>query len=161
MSVPSAKPQPPSERTAYQATFGVLDGEANLFNPQFLDDPALKKVVPPDFLAWYRTDEAQFFRNEILADSPELADPAVARKLYAGVLSRNDRAFTYLAQHGGKILLYHGWEDPAISPLIQIDLYNKAMAANGGVKKTYNDMRLFRIEERDPKGYRDNWKLFD
>jgi len=91
--------------TAYQATFGVLDGEANLFNPQFLDDPALKKVVPPDLLAWYRTDEAQFFRNEILADSPELADPAVARKLYAGVLSRNDRAFTYLAQHGGKILL--------------------------------------------------------
>jgi imidazolonepropionase-like amidohydrolase len=90
---------------AYQATFGVLDGEANLFDPQFLDDPALKKVVPPDLLAWYRTEEAQFFRNEILAEAPELADPAVARKIYAGVLIRNDRPFTYLAQHGGKILL--------------------------------------------------------
>jgi len=91
--------------TAYQATFGVLDGEGNLFDPQFLDDPALKKVVPPDLLAWYRTDEAQFFKREILAQAPELADPAVARKIYRGVVSRNERAFTYLAEHGGRLLL--------------------------------------------------------
>jgi imidazolonepropionase-like amidohydrolase len=90
---------------AYQATFGVIDGEASLFNPRFLDDPALKKVVPPDLLAWYRTEEAQFFRNEILSFAPELADPAVAEKSYAVVVGRMDRAFAYLAQHGGKILL--------------------------------------------------------
>lgn len=24
-----------------------------------------------------------------------------------------------------------------------------------------NDMRMFRVEERDPKGYRDNWALFE
>lgn len=90
---------------AYQATFGVIDGESNLFNPRFLDDPALKKVVPADLLAWYRTEEAQFFRNEILSFAPELADPAVAEKSYAGVIDRMDRAFGYLAQHGGKVLL--------------------------------------------------------
>ena len=90
---------------AYQATFGVIDGESNLFNPRFLDDPALKKVVTPDLLAWYRTEEAQFFRNEILSFAPELADPAVAEKSYAVVKDRMDRAFTYLARHGGKILL--------------------------------------------------------
>ena len=90
---------------AYQATFGVLDGLANLFDPQFLDDPALKKVVPPSLLDWYRTDEAQFFKKGLLADDPEMADPATARKIFEGVASRNERAFAYLAQHGGKILL--------------------------------------------------------
>jgi feruloyl esterase len=45
--------------------------------------------------------------------------------------------------HGGKIILYHGWNDPAITPLIQIKLYQDAVAANGGLDKTYSEMRLF------------------
>jgi len=90
---------------AYQATFGVLDGEANLFEPRFFDDPALKKVVPPALLAWYRTEEAQFFKKEFLDGSPELADPAVARKLYQDVATWNERPFTYLTQHGGRVVL--------------------------------------------------------
>jgi feruloyl esterase len=45
--------------------------------------------------------------------------------------------------HGGKIILYHGWEDPAITPLIQVKLYQDAVQANGGLDKTYSEMRLF------------------
>jgi imidazolonepropionase-like amidohydrolase len=90
---------------AYQATFGVLDGLADLFDPRFLDNPALKKVVPPSLLAWYRTEEAQSFRKELLADVPGLADPAVARTIFEEVSSRGDRAFAYLARKGGRILL--------------------------------------------------------
>jgi imidazolonepropionase-like amidohydrolase len=90
---------------AYQPTFGVLHGLASLFDPAFLDDPALKKVVPPSLLAWYRTDEAQFFKKELLTESPALANPAVARKAFGGGSSQGERAFAYLAQHGGKILL--------------------------------------------------------
>lgn len=94
-----------ASRAAYQPTFGVLKGLAALFDPQFLDDPALKKVVPPSLLAWYRTDEAQFFKKELLTESPELANPAVAQKAFGGGTSQAERAFAYLAQHGGKILL--------------------------------------------------------
>jgi len=90
---------------AYQATFGVLDGMSHLFDPKFLDDPALKKVVPPSLLAWYRTEEAQFFKQELLAEVPALADPAVAQRMFGGVVSRGERAFAYLAQKGGRILL--------------------------------------------------------
>jgi feruloyl esterase len=50
-----------------------------------------------------------------------------------------------LFAHGGKIILYHGWDDPAISPLIQIKLYEEAVKANGGVAKTYDSMRLFMV----------------
>jgi hypothetical protein len=90
---------------AYQPTFGVLDGLANLFDPHFLDDPALKKVAPPDLLAWYRTDEAQFFKKELLAEDPGLADPAAARSGIGRAVSRGERAFAYLAGRGGRILL--------------------------------------------------------
>jgi hypothetical protein len=90
---------------AYQPTFGVLNGLAGLFDPRFLDDPALKKVVPPSLLAWYRTEEAQFFKKELLTESPDLADPAVARRAFGGGTSQAERAFAYLAQRGGRILL--------------------------------------------------------
>jgi feruloyl esterase len=48
-----------------------------------------------------------------------------------------------LFDRGGKILLYHGWDDPAISALISIELYEQAVAANGGLGKTYGEIRLF------------------
>lgn len=47
--------------------------------------------------------------------------------------------------HGGKILMYHGWNDPAITPLAGIQLYQQAVAANGGLGKTYNEIRLFMV----------------
>jgi Amidohydrolase family len=90
---------------ALQPTFGALDGLANLFEPGFLDDPALQKVVPPQLLAWYRTEEAQFFKQEFLAEEPGFANPAVARRVFRPVVTRNERAVAYLAKHGGKILL--------------------------------------------------------
>jgi imidazolonepropionase-like amidohydrolase len=90
---------------AYQPTFGVMDGLANLFDPGFLDDPALKKIVPPALLAWYRTDEAQFFKNGLKAERPAFADPAVAREAFRGGAGQGERAVSYLAQHGARILL--------------------------------------------------------
>jgi feruloyl esterase len=48
-----------------------------------------------------------------------------------------------LFARGGKVLMYHGWSDPAISPLISIDYYEKALGANGGKAKTYDSIRLF------------------
>jgi feruloyl esterase len=39
---------------------------------------------------------------------------------------------------GGKLLLYHGWDDPGPSPLATIDYYERAVKANEGA-----DLRLF------------------
>jgi feruloyl esterase len=48
---------------------------------------------------------------------------------------------------GGKILMYHGWDDPAISPLISIKLFNDAVAANRGASRpgTNDAIRLFMV----------------
>jgi feruloyl esterase len=47
--------------------------------------------------------------------------------------------------HGGKIIMYHGWNDPNITPLAGIQLYQQAVAANGGLGKTYDEIRLFMV----------------
>ena len=90
---------------AIQPTFGVMDGLANLFDTGFLDGPDLKKVVPPALLAWYRTGEAQLFKKGLIAERPALADPAFARRAFEEGASQGERALSYLAQRGGRILL--------------------------------------------------------
>jgi feruloyl esterase len=45
--------------------------------------------------------------------------------------------------HGGKIVLYHGWADPAIAPGNTINYYNSVMATMGGKQETQEFLRLF------------------
>jgi feruloyl esterase len=50
-----------------------------------------------------------------------------------------------LFAHGGKLFMYHGWDDGSITPLQAIRYYNKAVEANGGRQKTYGSIRLFMV----------------
>ncbi len=45
--------------------------------------------------------------------------------------------------HNGKLLMYHGWSDPNISPLSTIEYYKSVVDTNGGEKKTSDSVRLF------------------
>ena len=44
---------------------------------------------------------------------------------------------------GGKLLMYHGWNDAAIAPQNTVNYYNSVVAAVGGSSKMTNSMRLF------------------
>jgi feruloyl esterase len=48
----------------------------------------------------------------------------------------------FFARHG-KLLMYHGWADPNISPLATIQYYKSVMDTMGGEKKTSDSVRLF------------------
>jgi len=45
-------------------------------------------------------------------------------------------------RHGGKLLQYHGWNDPGISPFNSIDYYNSVLKFMGGVDKVVGSYRL-------------------
>jgi len=61
-----------------------------------------------------------------------LDDAYKAAKLKtAGDLDANYANLRLFLAHGGKLILYHGWNDPAISPLSTIDYYEKVVAATG------------------------------
>jgi feruloyl esterase len=73
-------------------------------------------------------------------------DTARAAKLGANAIDAVDETkLAKLFARGGKLFMYHGWVDPAISPLISVDYYNKAVAANGGLAKADKSIRLFLV----------------
>jgi feruloyl esterase len=45
--------------------------------------------------------------------------------------------------HNGKVILYHGWSDPNITPLATIQYYKSVVDTLGGEKNTANSIRLF------------------
>jgi feruloyl esterase len=48
-------------------------------------------------------------------------------------------------QHGGKLLMYHGWSDPGIPPMNTVNYYKKVADTLGGTSKISNSIRLFMI----------------
>ncbi len=47
--------------------------------------------------------------------------------------------------HGGKLLMYHGWNDPAISPLMSVQYYESVVETVGGESKSTGSIRLFML----------------
>jgi len=89
-------------------------------------------------------------------------DIARSDKLGNNVINAVDETrLKTLFAHGGKMLLYHGWNDGSIPPLSAIEYYDKAVKANGGVDKTYSDMRLFMIPAGNHCGPGDGPSVFD
>jgi len=46
---------------------------------------------------------------------------------------------------GGKIISYHGWSDPQISPGSTVDYYQTVLDKNGGAGKVHENYRLFMV----------------
>jgi imidazolonepropionase-like amidohydrolase len=82
------------KRTGYQPTMQVLYGLRAYFDPAYLNDPGVAKVVPKAMLAWFRSDEGKWFKQE-LAEEGE--DDATAIKGMEAPLRRQAQVVAYLA----------------------------------------------------------------
>jgi len=69
-------------------------------------------------------------------------DPARLRAALAGDLDAEPKMDRFF-RRGGKLIIWHGWGDSAISPLLSIDFY-RAILRNGG-PETRDSVRLFMI----------------
>jgi Tannase and feruloyl esterase len=65
-------------------------------------------------------------------------------KAYAGVLNATETNMKVFQARGGKLIIYHGWSDSAISPLNSINYYNSVVEKMG---KTEADtfLRLYMV----------------
>jgi imidazolonepropionase-like amidohydrolase len=98
----------------WQPTLQVLHGLTDLFNPSFLADPRLTRVLPATLIDWYRSPEGQWFRAVISQDIsqgaklPADADPSqFERTINAGIgpaIDRVKHATAYIAARHGRIL---------------------------------------------------------
>ena len=99
------------------------------------NDPALLSAVPQEqFNETMRgclahADELK--RKGTVVDSQMLQPASTAKSVR--VRFRNN---------GGKLLIYHGWSDSALSPLMSIRYYDQVMAHDATAK---NDVRMFML----------------
>ena len=73
-------------------------------------------------------------------------DSAVAAsdKKFAGLLNSTDADLKPFASHGGKLIIYHGWNDAAISPLNTINYYH-AVIRKMGAPESNSFLRLYMV----------------
>jgi len=64
-------------------------------------------------------------------------------KTIAPILSPTDANLTQFGKSGKKLLLYHGWSDPAITAYSTIAYYDKVVNAVGGKQQADDFVRLF------------------
>jgi len=90
------------KRIGYQATIQVLSGLRAYFDPEYLNMPAIPKVVPAEMAAWFRSPEGKWFKKELNeGDSP---DAAVYRGLEQGPFRQVRQVVAYLANKDANFL---------------------------------------------------------
>jgi feruloyl esterase len=73
------------------------------------------------------------------------SDVARADRLHGSILDAADPNLKAFEAHGGKLIMYHGWSDPVIVPLVSVNYYNSVVAGMGGADKTEIFVRLFMV----------------
>jgi len=68
-------------------------------------------------------------------------DLATADKVTQGKLTAVDPNLSSFAQHGGKLLMYHGWSDQDVAPQASVNYYKSASGATKAIPSDW--LRLF------------------
>lgn len=93
-------------QTAVMPTLRVLGGDRALFDPEFLQDPALQAVLPNQLIDWYGSDEGGWFRRQMQeGQPPETSTPQEILSSYDRVVSRSRRTASAMVQAGVPVLL--------------------------------------------------------
>ena len=140
----------------YQPTLRVLPSDAELFDSATLDDPVYATLVPAELLAWYRTDDAQFYKSMLLSYFPTSIPAAQIAKVMEPALERNLRATRYLHELGHPLLLAS--DTPSAATYAAQPGYNTyrelQLMARAGIPLpaifaagTINNARQFRLEK--------------
>lgn len=72
-------------------------------------------------------------------------DTRTADEKVGSIVNAIDPNLKAFEQHGGKLIMYHGWADQGIQPENSTNYYESVVATMGGQQKTEEFMRLFMV----------------
>jgi feruloyl esterase len=72
-------------------------------------------------------------------------DIALFDKAIGPTMNSSDTNLKPFFDHGGKLLMYHGWADPGIPAGNSVEYYTKVVKTTGGAAKASNSIRLFML----------------
>jgi len=73
------------------------------------------------------------------------SDMATTMQKTGNVVNALDPNLKPFISRGGKIIQYHGWSDPQISPRSSVEYYKSVATAMGGASKIHDNYRLFMV----------------
>jgi len=88
-------------------------------------------------------------------------DVRLAEKQVGETLDATNANLKPFVDHGGKLLMYHGWSDPGIPPLATVQYYKNVVDTLGGTARTTNSIRLFMIPGMNHCRGGDGTDIFD
>ncbi len=94
------------ENIALQPTIQVLYGEQDLHDPDYLADPRLPLVLPASLIAWYGTEDGQWWRRRMLQIPivSRLVEEGRWEELDAPPIARVTATLDYFVSNGGRLL---------------------------------------------------------
>ena len=72
-------------------------------------------------------------------------DTALTAKVDGGLINSLNPDLSGYFAHAGKIIQYHGWSDPQISPETSVNYYTSVLEKMGGAAKVQDNYRLFMV----------------
>ena len=89
------------------------------------------------------------------------SDVALGDRIAKDILNATNPDLKAFFGHGGKLLQYHGWSDPMISPRNSINYYQSVLDTMGGTSKVNESYRLFMVPGMEHCGFGDGPGEFD
>lgn len=120
---------------------GLMPGdEAHLWKSWLVGDGPGVSLYTQNYFRYMVFDDPRW---SALAADPDAALRAADAKT-AQALNAVNPDLSRFAERGGKLIVYHGWNDPAISPLNTVDYFGQVQARMGAAK-TAEFARLYMV----------------
>jgi feruloyl esterase len=78
-------------------------------------------------------------------DIARMENKPIGDATFADVINGMNIDLSGFRKAGGKLIVYHGWSDPGVSPLSTVDYYDGVVAAVGGRGALRNTQKFFRL----------------
>lgn len=90
------------KRIGYQATIQVLYGLEAYFDPQYLKNPGIEKVVPKPMVDWFNSPEGKWFGEEVKENG--VSDAVEWQRFEQGPMQHVRQVVAYLASRNANFL---------------------------------------------------------